>query len=269
MYPFEFGRSSKQPLRLRSTCAGLLVLGCMCVFAQGRKTNVQLSADAAQTASELMYGAWDFDAAKKELDRALRLDPKNARARVDLAWYHLLYNRSTQAISEMKIALQDAPSDPLWPTWLGWAYVWLGEAASAEKAVNQALAIDPSYAEAFHVKSKIYVVRGDFDTAITLHRKAASLDPTMWTYGLAHTLALAGHTKEARELLNALEDNQWNSLGKVKIHLALGEHAKARQALQQAYDLRHPYFPWIAQDTDLQELWDTSLFKELLGKLDL
>ncbi len=234
----------------------------------GRKGAVEMAAHLADSASVLLYEKWDLPAAKKMLDTALQHNPKNSKARADLAWYHVLFGRSSEALQEIENAARAEPGNPLWPAWHGWIYLWNEDLEAADRAVAESLRINPSFAEALHVKSKISVARGDFSSAIATHIQASSLDRT-WSYALAHTYALAGKTESAREILNNLEHSPWNSLGRVKIYLALGETNKALDWLEKAYDLRHPYLLWCRQDVDLKEIWGTSEFREIYAKLGL
>ncbi len=221
-----------------------------------------------QSASDLLYQIWDFAKAKELLDQALRANAYNASARADLAWYHVLYNRPELAVTEMKKAVVDDPDNPLWPAWLAWIHLWHGDLIAAEKAVNKSLQIDGRFAEGLHVQSKIFVARGHMERAIASHRRAASLDST-WQYALIQTYALAGQKEKAVNLLEKLEDSDWNSYGRVKIYLALNERAKALNWLQNAHDRKHMYFPWFGQDTDVKELRGAPEFKDLYARLGL
>ena len=134
--------------------------------------------------------------------------------------------------------------------------------------MGESLTINANFAEGYHVQSKIFLARGRADLAIATHQKAADLDPT-WQYALIQTCALAGQREKSMNLLKSLEDSDWNSYGRVKIHLALNQKAKALTWLQKAYNRKHMYFPWLGQDSDLQELRDTPEFTKLYASLGL
>ncbi len=220
----------------------------------------------ADSGKMLLYQKWDLPAARSIFEEALQINPRHAGARADLAWHHVLYNRSDDALREMKQAMQDDPTNPRWPAWLGWLHLGNGNLDQANDAVMQSLAIDPDYAEGLHVKSKVAVATQDFETAIATHERAASIDPR-WRPALAHTYALSGDREKATDILETMEDNLWNTYGRVKVHLALSEKDKALEWLQKAYDQRHPYFPWCGQDYELKEIWDTPEFQKLHANL--
>lgn len=228
----------------------------------------QRSQVLGESAVKLLYETWDFPAAKETLDRALALNPRNASARADLAWYHVLYERYDVAVREMNKAVVDEASNPLWSAWLGWIHLWKGNLSAAEAAVDECLRIDRDYAEGLHVRSKILYAQGRIDEALAHHEKAASLDAT-WHYALAQTYALAGKKEKAMASLESLAETQWNTYGRVKIYLALGQESQAKYWLQRAYDQRHMYFPWLGQDTDLINLRGTEEFQRLYASLQL
>jgi tetratricopeptide (TPR) repeat protein len=222
----------------------------------------------ADSGKMLLYQKWDLPKAKLVLEEALQLDPGNAGARADLAWHHFLFDQDEQAIREMRLAVKADPSNPKWLAWLGWLHHGIGNPDQANDAVMQSLAIDPDYAEGLHVKSKVAVATQDFAAAIATHERAASIDPR-WRLASAHTYALSGDREKATDILESIEDNLWNTYGRVKVHLALSEKEKALEWLQKAYDQRHPYFPWCGQDPDLRDIHDEPEFQKLYATLGL
>ncbi|MHB8723571.1 MAG: TIR domain-containing protein [Steroidobacteraceae bacterium] len=129
------------------------------------------------------------------LQRALKLDPKFARAWAALASYrvtdYLYYGSGNyqHVLAEARYAAeQSLKLDPK----LSDAHVAMAEILSdidwnwraAEIEVNQALALDPGDADAIKKASHIALTLGRFDEALRLAQNAAALDPLgAWKYG--------------------------------------------------------------------------------------
>ena len=155
--------------------------------------NLYLQARAIMTNSPQLA---DSQRAIDCLQRALKLDPKFARAWADLASIRVgdyLYFGSgnyQQVLAEARYAAEQALRlDPK----LSDAHLTMGQILNdidwnwkaAEIEVNQALALDPGNADAFEKASDIALTQGRFDEALQLAQKAVTRDPLgAWKYGV-------------------------------------------------------------------------------------
>jgi TolB-like protein/DNA-binding winged helix-turn-helix (wHTH) protein len=71
----------------------------------------------------------------------------------------------------------------------------------ADRELGHAIELDPRYAEAYHFRSKMYVLLNRNEEAIQLQKKAMELDPFERPYGLVHAYA------ESRQYDAAITDN--------------------------------------------------------------
>ncbi len=71
----------------------------------------------------------------------------------------------------------------------------------ADRELGRAIELDPRYAEAYHFRSKMYVLLNRNEEAIQLQKKAMELDPFERPYGMVHAYA------EARQYDAAITDN--------------------------------------------------------------
>jgi len=71
----------------------------------------------------------------------------------------------------------------------------------ADRELGHAIELDPRYAEAYHFRSKMYILLNRNEEAIQLQKKAMELDPFERPYGMVHAYA------EARQYDAAITDN--------------------------------------------------------------
>jgi TolB-like protein len=164
----------------------------------------------------------DLERVIDHLQRALKLDPKFARAWAALAgWRVYNYEYFTsgdyqQVLAEARYAAEQALKlDPrLSDAHFAMATIlsleWNWKAAEAE--INQALALDPGNADAFGVAIVIALTQGHFDEALQLAKRVVALDP-----------------------LSALNYGSFAGLGGA--YLASGKLVEAETAYRQALDL--------------------------------
>jgi len=164
----------------------------------------------------------DAQRAVDYLQRALKLDPKFARAWATLAiyrvadWQFFTSGNYQDVRSEARYAAEQALKlDPkLSDTHVALSVVygleWNWKAAEVE--IHQALALDPGNADTFGVATVIALTQGHFDEGLQLAQKAVLLDP-----------------------LSA--SNYGGFAGLSAAHLASGRLAEAEAAYRQALDL--------------------------------
>jgi TolB-like protein/DNA-binding winged helix-turn-helix (wHTH) protein len=70
-----------------------------------------------------------------------------------------------------------------------------------DRELGRAIELDPRYAEAYHFRSKMYILLNRNEEAIQLQKKAMELDPFERPYGMVHAYA------EARQYDDAINDN--------------------------------------------------------------
>jgi TolB-like protein/DNA-binding winged helix-turn-helix (wHTH) protein len=71
----------------------------------------------------------------------------------------------------------------------------------ADRELGRAIELDPRYAEAYHFRSKMYILLNRNEEAIQLQKKAMELDPFERPYGMVHAYA------ETRQYDAAINDN--------------------------------------------------------------
>jgi len=164
----------------------------------------------------------DIERAIDHFQRALKLDPKFARAWAALAGWRVtdfeLYTSGVyqQVLAEARYAAEQALkldpklSDAHFAMSAVLTAEWNWKAAEAE--INQGLALDPGNADAFAVATVVALTEGHFDQALQLAKRVVALDP-----------------------LSALNYGAFAGLGGA--YLASGRLTEAETAYRQSLDL--------------------------------
>jgi eukaryotic-like serine/threonine-protein kinase len=136
--------------------------------------------DTLAEAHALMAGAhdndWDWAAATREYERALQLDPNNARTHVLYGLHFVGLGMNDQAMAQFQRALQLEPLNLNANTNLGAAYFDVKLYDQSEAQLKKTLEIDPNYASAHQFLSFTYQVQGKYDLWLEEAQKGANLD---------------------------------------------------------------------------------------------
>jgi tetratricopeptide (TPR) repeat protein len=141
----------------------------------------------------------DVDGAIDSFHRALALDRRHALARYNLALVLYHADRLQPALDELHEALAIQPRPEVHYT-LGIIYWHLGDLDRAAKALAEAAAANPAYADAHLALGSIFKARGDLQQAASALQRAVTLGPDLPPphIVLAQTLALTGDEAGAR-----------------------------------------------------------------------
>ncbi|HXG69861.1 MAG TPA: BTAD domain-containing putative transcriptional regulator [Gemmatimonadaceae bacterium] len=205
-------------------------------------------AEARATLGLMRRRNYDLAAAEAEMKRAIALEPATARFHEWLAQIYLSRERPAEALVEARRALE---LDPLSPT------------ASAE--VANSLLANNRCDEAFPIIAKLKVLRPPLqrtgaiatqcyiskqlwpDAIAEARGSSASMGPSGQAV-LGYTLARAGRTDEARQILDGLVDRSRRISGGAfdvaVVYAGLGDKDQAFAWLNRAVDDRSLRFEW-------------------------
>jgi TolB-like protein/tetratricopeptide (TPR) repeat protein len=206
--------------------------------------------DAHRAMAFVRMHAWDWPGADAAFGRALTAASGSAETHSYYALYLVVRGRYAEAIA----AAERARSlDPLSPVVGADRALALWAAHRCQEAIDsyrQTLALDPHFVESHRQLGLLYASLGDVDAALPELERAATLAPDMETLGsFGYGLALAGRGPEARTILEALpltgRRRYMEPYARCLIHLGLGDHDRALEDLERAYEDRSWQLVWL------------------------
>ena len=224
----------------------LLLLLCLCaplVFAQGREADQLLnSALEAQQRGDLPTAIHDYE-------KALRLNPKLAEARVNLGAALADSGRFDDAIAQYRRALLDVPDKSAVQLNIGLAYYKKGDLASASQEFSELHKLKPENAQIAILlgDSEVRSGRGSDAVAMLSPLEAANASNPDFQYVLGTALIQAGSRCEGAQKLDALAQQTQNPdayLLAGSTFLDLNDYEHARNDLEAALRLK-PSLPHI------------------------
>jgi len=221
---------------------------------------------------------WDREAARQRFERAIQVNPNEARAH---AWYaiFLLYfeKQFDEALERARRAEELDPLD--WQVRsVAWWVLWVrGE---YERYLQEALEVisrkpDVAHALAYYWAGSGYVLTRRPKEGVAVGERAVELGGRTHFYlsNLAVAHARAGNAAKAREILAELEERTKTgaalSSWRARIHIALGERDETLDALERAYEEHDRALFHVAGDPLFDEVRSHPRFTALLGKMGL
>ena len=194
---------------------------------------------------------WDWLAAEQTHRKAIDLKPNYPTAH---HWYGELLTtlgRFEEAYVELKIAQELDPLSLAINVDLAAAYFYARNYNRSERQLLNLLELNSQFVRAHVVLGKVHVQRNEFAQAIEVLRRAVELsgqDPVSVS-ALAHSLAVAGETREAQTLLDSLHESAKyryiSACHVAEVHIGLGQKDIAYQWLDRAYETRDVELVWL------------------------
>jgi len=137
------------------------------------------------------------------LERAVRIAPRDPKARNGLGYALSLDERALEAQEQFRAAVELAPDYVEARSNLGIALAWTGRYAEARDQLLEALRLDPGYAEAHNNLGKVYGLLSMREASIASYRRALERKPTMLAarFNLGAALFKADRPAEAAAVL--------------------------------------------------------------------
>jgi TolB-like protein/Flp pilus assembly protein TadD len=241
---------------------------------------LELDSDLAEAHVSLGYSAlvydWNYSEAEREFRTAIELRPDYAPAHQFYAYYLTAMGEVDQAIAERKRAVSIEPKSPLLNTALGEAYFQARRFSDSVGPNQEALVIDPRYADAIINIGRAYEQMGMFPQAQQAYRSILAFapnDPALLGL-LGHLYAISGRRAEARGIISQLHgmstDNRYvPSLYVALIYIGLGDKNQAFEWLDKAYNERSEYLVYLPTEPTADPLRKDPRFDALLERLGL
>jgi TolB-like protein/lipoprotein NlpI len=190
-----------------------------------------------------LYYEWNFAAAEHELLLALELNPNLNSAVFHYAWLMELMQRSDKSLPAGDLTLELDPLLPDLGAFLAEQYRNAGQYERAVQLAENALELDPTNAIALMSIGSTYAETGEYELALRMTSKVAN--HAAWGFMHAVVLAEAGHTQEAREILESIDKVPRNVIPLILVNSALGEIDEAFHWMAIAKEVKLPWYPWF------------------------
>jgi tetratricopeptide (TPR) repeat protein len=218
---------------------------------------------------------WNYSESEKQFRKALDLRPDYAPAHQYIAYYLTAMGDVDQAIAEQKRAASIEPRSPLFNTAVGEAYYQARRYKESIGPSQQALAIDPHYADAIINIGRTSEQLGVYPQAQQAYQSILAFaphEPALLAL-LGHLYAVTGRQAAAREIITHLqkisESKYVPSVYVALIYIGLGDKDQAFVWLDKAYEERCDYLVYLPTDPMADPIRGDPRFAALLERLGL
>jgi TolB-like protein/AraC-like DNA-binding protein len=240
------------------------------VSAAKKAIKIDPTIDDAHTALAILYTdrAWDWQNAKQSYENALSINPSNAMAHSNFAWYHVLFEDLEKAKYHAEQAVILEPLSPTFGVWLALIYFNNNEYDKAEECVKKAMKLNENIPYANLALGWICLERMQYDKAIEYHEKLPK-----WIYfkvQLGYAYLEVGQKEKALELWKVV-NNKPNVNPCIKGMMAgyLGFTDLAFELLDEAYQKKEYPVAYINWYPCTKPIRNDPRFIELLKKMNL
>ncbi len=235
------------------------------------RLNDQLAEAHVAHASVLYYLDFNPTAARAALNKALKLDPASVRALMHSSWAHGESGQFEKAFEHNRRALVQDPLSTVARNAMGQIYYLSRDYENARDHYQRAAELDRSDPAQRYTIAWAEEQMGNYDDAIALHKKAVALSggASLYRAALGYSYGLAGQGAEAAVILGELQKDPGTAPYNLAIvHLGLGEHERAIDYLELAYDARDSHLAYINRGPRFDPLRDHPRFIALLDKFN-
>jgi tetratricopeptide (TPR) repeat protein len=242
-------------------------------------TALQLDPDLAEAhtsmAALLWLHDWRWEEAHTEFKRSLELSPTYPTANHWYAEYLMTMGKHEEAMVRMKSGQELDPLSLIINVAVGWNFYHARRYEEAIEQLRRTVELEPNYPVTYWILGLLLRKTGCNELAVTEGEKGVKLsgDSPLMRAALAHTLAAAGRTSEAVQMLDDLTE-----LARQKyiapyffagIHIGLGENERAIEYLEKSYEEHSHWLIYLHLDPSMDSLRDNPRFQNLLRRVGL
>ncbi|MEA2763582.1 MAG: eukaryotic-like serine/threonine-protein kinase [Gemmatimonadaceae bacterium] len=230
----------------------------------------------ASLAWSLFIYDWDLDAAAREFQRAIELDPRYAAAH---QWYAFLLasrGKFDESLLEAHTAQENDPASVSVRRSLGYCYVYARKYEQARYHLSRGIAMNPTAEESYRIQGLVLTMLGEFREAERVLREALELASPGTTYTkatLAYSMALGGDKTLALqvrdELLAKRQHDYVSPVELATVCVGLGDIEEAVDWCERAADERRGWVMYLGVHPVVDPLRGSPRFHALLGRMGL
>jgi serine/threonine protein kinase len=236
---------------------------------------IELAPHLAEPHASLGYIAalfdWDWPAAQRELQEAMRLNPEYPWAP---HWYGLVAAPQSldEALQYVTRAHELDPLSPIIHTAIGIVHHYRRDYPAALRTYTQILDSEAAFAPAHYYIGLTYEQMGKYDEAIVNFRRSTEIAArgSLFLGALGHCYGVSGRPELAREVLHELEEHQReryvSAYNVMLVHLGLGDTGTALDWLERAFEERSGALWSAALEARLDRIRDDARYRELVTR---
>jgi TolB-like protein/Tfp pilus assembly protein PilF len=213
----------------------------------------------------------DLEGAERQFKRAIRLNPKYARAHLGYSNCLMEMERVDEALAECKLALELEPLDLEINQYLGSHYLFAHQFDKAIEQLQKTVELGPNFYRARVLLGIAYGQEGLYSQAIEEFLAAKLLEQTPPLFGvLGYAYAMAGKKEEAEETLHDLLEQAKHTYvppySIALIYTGLGRKDEAFEWLEKAFIEHGHWRGWLQLTPELDSLRSDPRFTELIRR---
>lgn len=220
------------------------------------------------------YGDWDWNAAEREYQRALQLNPNDAEAHRLYSVFLTAMGRTSEALAHVSTAQQ---LDPLYPasTTAGWDLYCARRYDQAMEYCQKSIELAPNDENSHACMSWAYLGAGKYQQAVDEAKKAWTLsgEEPVWAVLVGQAYARSGNPAETRRILNDLLKRSRTAYVPptfiAALYAATKDTKMALQWIERAYAERDLYLAEIKVNPGFDSLRSDQRFRNLEAQMGL
>jgi serine/threonine protein kinase/Flp pilus assembly protein TadD len=230
----------------------------------------------ASLAWSLFVYDWDLEAATREFQRAIELDPRYAAAH---QWYAFLLasrGKFDEALLEAHTAQENDPASVSGRRSLGYCYVYARKYEQARYHLSRAIAMNPTAEESYRIQGLILTMLGEYAEAERMLREALGLASPGTTYTkatLAYSLARGGDKSFAiqvrAELLEKRKHDYVSPVELATVSVGLEDIEGAIDWCEMAAEEKRGWVMYLGVHPVVDPLRQNSRFQSLVRRMGL
>jgi TolB-like protein/DNA-binding winged helix-turn-helix (wHTH) protein/Flp pilus assembly protein TadD len=222
---------------------------------------------------------YDWQGARVQLERAVKLSPNSAKAHFQLSISYLTpLGISSDAITEMRKALELDPLSPTYNTVMGLTYYFARQYEAARAQLDKTARLYPDFFITHAHLAWLHTQMGEFPDAITelvKYRHLTTLDSPQQITSFESTLrkdlaAQGGRGFWLRIQKNMSdEESESDAFYLPQVYARLGDADKAMEALRRGYESRNFFVTFMKVDPAYDSLRSDARFESLVQRMGL
>jgi tetratricopeptide (TPR) repeat protein len=217
---------------------------------------------------------WDVEEGEANFRRAVTINPNYGLA---YHWHSeilVMRRQFEKAMEASQMALSIDPYSSVINNQLATNFIYAGHFQKALEQLRKTLAYDSTFAVAHHYAGILYTALKQYPQALLHFGRAMQLDPTSIRNlaATAYVQGITGNKSEAfkiqQQILKTAESQYVPSYHLAVAELGLAKQEQALNYLEQAYNERSPWMPFLRMNPLFNSLHQQPRFKTLVKKIE-